>query len=59
MKQNRLGQSELYVSEIGLGCMSLGTDKEKAVSLVHAAIDGGINFWIQLTCTMKDLMRRL
>jgi len=44
MKRNRLGKSELYVSEIGLGCMSLGTDKKKAVPLVHEAIDGGINF---------------
>ena len=44
MKHNRLGNSELYVSEIGLGCMSLGTDKEKAIALVHEAIDGGINF---------------
>ncbi|WP_169089856.1 aldo/keto reductase [Paenibacillus sp. PL91] len=44
MKRNRLGKSELYVSEVGLGCMSLGTDKEKAVALVHEAIDGGINF---------------
>jgi aryl-alcohol dehydrogenase-like predicted oxidoreductase len=44
MKHNCLGKSELYVSEIGLGCMSLGTDKENAVALVHEAIDGGINF---------------
>lgn len=44
MKHNRLGKSELYVSEIGLGCMSLGTDKKKAIALVHKAIDGGINF---------------
>jgi aryl-alcohol dehydrogenase-like predicted oxidoreductase len=44
MKRNRLGQSELYVSEIGLGCMSLGTDKEKGIALVHQALEGGINF---------------
>ncbi|MFD1953505.1 aldo/keto reductase [Paenibacillus thailandensis] len=44
MKRNRLGQSELYVSEIGLGCMSLGTDKAKAVSLVHEALEKGVNF---------------
>ena len=29
MRTNQLGSSELYVSEIGLGCMSLGTDKDK------------------------------
>lgn len=44
MKRNRLGQSELYVSEIGLGCMSLGTDKREAVALIHEALNRGINF---------------
>ncbi|MGG1639317.1 aldo/keto reductase [Paenibacillus sp. NRS-1760] len=44
MKHNRLGKSELYISEIGLGCMSLGTDKVKATALVHEAIEKGINF---------------
>lgn len=44
MKHNRLGQSELYVSEIGLGCMSLGTDRAKAIALVHEALELGVNF---------------
>jgi aryl-alcohol dehydrogenase-like predicted oxidoreductase len=44
MKRNRLGPSELYVSEIGLGCMSLGTDEAKGISLIHAALDRGVNF---------------
>lgn len=44
LKKNRLGQSDLYVSEIGLGCMSLGTDQSKAISLIHEALDKGINF---------------
>lgn len=44
MKRNRLGKSELYVSEIGLGCMSLGKDKGKAAALIHEAMDKGINF---------------
>jgi aryl-alcohol dehydrogenase-like predicted oxidoreductase len=43
MKMNQLGSSELMVSEIGLGCMSLGTDERKAVALVHEALDRGIN----------------
>jgi aryl-alcohol dehydrogenase-like predicted oxidoreductase len=43
MKMNRLGSSELMVSEIGFGCMSLGTDEGKAVALVHEALDRGIN----------------
>lgn len=44
MKTNRLGSSELYVSEIGLGCMSLGTDEGQAVKLIHEALDRGVNF---------------
>jgi aryl-alcohol dehydrogenase-like predicted oxidoreductase len=44
MKRNRLGKSELMVSEIGLGCMSLGTDKPKAIRIIHEALELGINF---------------
>ncbi|MWV42388.1 aldo/keto reductase [Paenibacillus sp. HJL G12] len=44
MKKNRLGTSDLYVSEIGLGCMSLGTEEKEAARLVHEALDRGINF---------------
>lgn len=44
MKKNRLGSSDLFVSEIGLGCMSLGTEENQAVSLIHEALDRGVNF---------------
>ena len=44
MKKNRLGQSELFVSEIGLGCMSLGTEEAHAVRIIHEALDAGVNF---------------
>jgi len=43
LKKNRLGASELYVGEIGLGCMSLGTEENKAVALIHEALDLGVN----------------
>lgn len=43
MKKNRLGSSELMVGEIGLGCMSLGTETEPAVALIHEALDRGVN----------------
>lgn len=43
MKKNRLGASGLYVGEIGLGCMSLGTEESKAVALVHEALELGVN----------------
>ncbi|RNB84695.1 aldo/keto reductase [Brevibacillus fluminis] len=45
MKYNKLGTSELLVSEIGFGCMSIGTDEPKAISLLHEAMDLGINFF--------------
>ncbi|SEF93360.1 aldo/keto reductase [Paenibacillus sp. UNC499MF] len=44
MKKNRLGQTELFISEVGLGCMSLGTEEKKAVGLVHKALDLGVTF---------------
>lgn len=44
MRKNRLGSSDLWVSEIGLGCMSLGTEEPAAVRLVHEALDRGIHF---------------
>lgn len=43
MKKNRLGTSELMVGEIGLGCMSLGTELKPAVELIHEALDLGVN----------------
>jgi len=44
MKRNRIGKSELLAGEIGLGCMSLGTEESGAVSIVHEALDRGVNF---------------
>jgi aryl-alcohol dehydrogenase-like predicted oxidoreductase len=45
VKRNRLGQSELYVTEIGMGCMSVGTDESTAIPLIHEAMDRGINYF--------------
>ncbi|MCC3376293.1 aldo/keto reductase [Cohnella sp. REN36] len=42
MKQNRLGASELIVGEIGLGCMSLGTEERKATAIIHEALERGV-----------------
>ncbi|MBR7553319.1 aldo/keto reductase [Allobacillus sp. GCM10007491] len=44
MKKRRLGNSNLHVSEIGLGCMSLGTDVNRAKDIIHEAIQSGINY---------------
>lgn len=43
MKKNQLGKSDIYVSELTLGCMSLGTDFRKAEYTIDYALDMGIN----------------
>lgn len=45
MKVNRLGNSDLMVSELGFGCMSLGENQLLNAHLLHKAIDNGINFF--------------
>lgn len=45
MKHNQLGNTDIHVSEIGFGCMSLGTDKTKAHALLHQALNAGITFF--------------
>jgi aryl-alcohol dehydrogenase-like predicted oxidoreductase len=45
LKKRQLGTSDLYVSEIGLGCMSLGTDQLRAESVINAALEEGINYF--------------
>ncbi|WP_058307520.1 aldo/keto reductase [Gracilibacillus massiliensis] len=44
MKKVQLGQSELNVSPIALGCMSLGTDLKKASNIIDEALELGINY---------------
>ncbi|MGE7793233.1 aldo/keto reductase [Lysinibacillus fusiformis] len=44
MKKRKLGTSELFISEISLGGMSLSTDKEQGAIIVDMALDAGINY---------------
>ncbi|NIK12369.1 aldo/keto reductase [Alkalibacillus almallahensis] len=44
MQTNRLGQTDLHVSEIGLGCMNLGTDEQNAQAIIKEATQNGINY---------------
>lgn len=44
MEKRRIGASDLYVSKIGLGCMSVGTEEKKALHLIDSALDMGINY---------------
>ena len=45
MKIKRLGESDLRVTEIGLGCMSLGTNRREATDIIHRAFDLGVTFF--------------
>ena len=45
MKVRTLGNTEIEVSEISIGCMSLGNDQSQNTSLLRSAYDFGINFF--------------
>src|SRR5437868_8699662 len=51
MQKRKLGNSELEVSALGLGCMGLSfgfgpaTEKSEAIKVVRAAYDGGVTFF--------------
>ncbi|MDP4083789.1 MAG: aldo/keto reductase [Bacillota bacterium] len=45
MNKRKLGNSDLYVSEIGLGCMSIGTNEKTAQAIIEAALEEGINYF--------------
>lgn len=45
MKKRELGNSGLYVSEIGLGCMSLPNDLDESKNIIDAALHAGINYF--------------
>jgi aryl-alcohol dehydrogenase-like predicted oxidoreductase len=45
MEKRQIGNSDLYISKMGLGCMSLGTDEKKAKEIVQTALENGINYF--------------
>ncbi|HZZ42558.1 MAG TPA: aldo/keto reductase [Tepidisphaeraceae bacterium] len=52
MKYKKLGRTEIQVSTVALGCMSLaasptypGIAEGEAIAVVHAAFDAGVNFF--------------
>ncbi|MCC7524249.1 MAG: aldo/keto reductase [Chitinophagaceae bacterium] len=45
MNYHLLGRSSLTVSEVGFGCMSLGSNDGENARLIHSAIDGGLNYF--------------
>lgn len=51
MQQRKLGNSNMEVSALGLGCMGMSfsygppKDKQEMITLLHAAVDRGITFF--------------
>jgi len=45
LKKRRLGNSDLLVSEFGLGCMSIGTEEKTAHAIIEAALEEGVNYF--------------
>ncbi|AKQ45632.1 oxidoreductase [Rufibacter radiotolerans] len=45
MNYRPLGKSDLPVSEISFGCMSLKGEEKEDINLLHQALEGGINFF--------------
>ena len=56
MEKRRLGQSDLMVAPVGLGCMGFShaygkaTEKSEAISAIHAAYEMGYNFFDTAEC---------
>lgn len=45
MKKRTLGTSNIQVSEIGFGCMSLPQELQEAQAIIDAAVSSGINYF--------------
>lgn len=45
MEKRKLGNSDIAISELSLGCMSLPTDFNEAKVIIETAIDNGINYF--------------
>jgi aryl-alcohol dehydrogenase-like predicted oxidoreductase len=45
MKKRQLGKSDLFVTELGLGCMTIGTDELNARNIIEAALEEGVNYF--------------
>jgi len=45
LKKRKLGNSDLYVTELGFGCMSIGTEEKTARKIIEAALEEGINYY--------------
>jgi len=65
MQKRKLGNSNLEVSAIGLGCMGMShgygppADKKEMVALIKKAVERGITFLTQPKSMVRSLMKNL
>lgn len=52
---NQVGKSDLYISPVGYGCMSLGENRKINAELLRKAADNGINFFDTADLYQKGL----
>jgi aryl-alcohol dehydrogenase-like predicted oxidoreductase len=51
MQKRKLGNSDLYVSALGFGCMGISssygpvTSRDEGIAIIRAAVDAGVNFF--------------
>ena len=63
IQKRKLGNSQLEVSALGLGCMGMsfgyGTiaDKKEMITLIHKAVESGVTFLTQQKFTDRILMK--
>lgn len=62
MEKRKFGNSDLQVSQLGLGCMGMSEfygnyNDSESIGVMHHAIEKGINFLTQPICMVLRKMR--
>lgn len=57
--QKNILKSGIEISELGLGCMSLGTEYANAEPIIEKAIESGITYFDTADIYDKGLMKKL
>ncbi|WP_042472204.1 aldo/keto reductase [Bacillus ndiopicus] len=59
MKKRTVGKSNIEISELSLGCMSLPANVSEAQSIIEAALDAGINYFDTADLYMRGENERI
>ena len=57
--QKNILKSGIEISELGLGCMSLGTEYANLEPIIEKAIESGITYFDTAIFMIKGLMKKL